>query len=95
MINISRSFLIEFNNKFPLDREYRKKHGIPLFSEQHRNISQVDIYLEWLEDELFSEHELDMKERNRKADLYKKGEWMEKREEIEKNLDELFDKLEF
>jgi hypothetical protein len=97
MVKQSTAFIIEFNNTFPLDREYRKNHGIPLFSEQHRNINQIDVYLEWLENEVYEEHELVIAERKKKAELYKKGEWVVKKEDIEAeaNIDELFDNLKF
>jgi hypothetical protein len=97
MIKQSKAFIIEFNNTFPLDREYRKTHGIPLFSEAHRNINQIDIYLEWLENEVYDDHELIIAEREKKAELYKKGEWIAKKDEIEaqENFDELFDNLKF
>jgi hypothetical protein len=92
MISNSRSFLIEFNNLFPLDRWYRKKYNIAFGSPQHRAISQIDIYMEWLEDFIFEEHEQEIKEKRERAKLYAQGEWITQRidEEIE---DDLFDKI--
>ena len=52
-----RDFMIQWNLKFPLDRWYRKKYGIPFMSKQHRESSFLDIRREWEEDQLFAEVE--------------------------------------
>lgn len=75
-INQMRQFLIQFSNTFPLDREYRLKHNIAFNSPAHRNLCQVDIYLQWLEDRIFEEHEHKIIENIGKETLYKKGEWI-------------------
>ena len=95
MVNEAKSFLIGWNNTFPLDRWYRKRYNIPFNSEQHKNASQIDIYLEWLEEEVYEEHEVSMKERERKKALFTKGEWLTKPELPEEETDELWDKIKF
>ena len=49
----NKNFLLEWNYKFPLDKWFRKKYNIPLFSKKHLEISQIDIALEYLEDKLY------------------------------------------
>lgn len=44
------SFIKLWNVKFPYDRLWRKKYNIPFFSEAHLKASQIDIYLDLLED---------------------------------------------
>lgn len=55
MLNEHREFMIQWNLKFPLDRWYRKKYGIPFMSKQHRESSFLDIRREWEEDRLYEE----------------------------------------
>lgn len=38
-----------WNNKFPVDKWYRDKHKIPFNSEQHKNLSFIDMYFEYYE----------------------------------------------
>lgn len=52
-----KDFILEWNIRFKYDRIWRKKYNIPFGSEQHRNISQIDIYLDLLEDRTFAELE--------------------------------------
>ena len=87
-----RSQLIDWNNSFPLDRIYRQKHNILFNSDDHRRLCQVDIYLDWLESELFKEYEADFIQGEKRAELYKKGIWLREPEEQEMT-DEDFDKI--
>ena len=54
-MSVTKSFLIEWNYKFPIDRWWRQKYSIPLFSPQHLEMSQIDIMMEYVEDKLFQE----------------------------------------
>ncbi len=47
------SFIISWNSKFKYDRLWRIKYKIPFGSPQHLQVSQIDIYLDLLEDRLF------------------------------------------
>lgn len=44
--------MILWNLKFPLDLWWRKKHSVAFLSKKHLEISQIQIYLEYLEDSL-------------------------------------------
>ena len=50
-------FVLLWNNKFPLDRWYREKHGIPFMSEEHRRVSFLTMRLEWAEEQLLKKAE--------------------------------------
>ena len=87
-----RNDLIDWNNTFPLDRLYRQKHNVLYNSANHRRLWQVDIYLDWLESELFKEYETDFLESEKKAEQYKKGIWLREPEEVPMT-DEDFDSI--
>lgn len=50
-----RRMMVDWNNRFPLDREWRRKYNVAFNSPEHRATSQLDIYLEWLENKLYDE----------------------------------------
>lgn len=47
----TQSFIIWWNSNFPFDLIWRKKYKIPFMSEQHKNTSLYDIYLDIYEEE--------------------------------------------
>lgn len=91
-INSLKNELITWNNQFPLDRIYRQKHSILFNSGAHRRLCQIDIYFDWLEGELFREFETEFMESERKADQYRRGNWLQEKEDPELT-DEAFDKI--
>lgn len=42
-------YVDNWNRLFPIDKWYRKKFKIPFNSIQHRNISIIDMYFEYIE----------------------------------------------
>jgi hypothetical protein len=75
-------FLLNWNQKFPLDRWYRKKYNISFNSIQHRSVSYIDIFYEWLEDELVQHYTNKAEKENEKISQYKKtGRWLRTAEE--------------
>lgn len=94
--NKDKEFLLEWNSLFPLDYWWRKKYNIPFNSKKHRRISYIDIYYEWLEEEVYKEYfdEIGNKEEKRKH-YESTGEWFSFKpsEEEEEKLLELFDKI--
>jgi hypothetical protein len=58
-MSLLRDQLIEWNHKFPLDRWWRVKYNIPLYSPQHLDSNQLDITLDYLEDQIFKELKLE------------------------------------
>jgi hypothetical protein len=90
-----RDYLIEWNYLFPLDKWWREKHGIPLFSKRHLEASQINITYEYLEDKLFDELIEEGKVRKEIDRAYKQGQWLTNRVETysDKEESDLFDRL--
>lgn len=61
------SSILEWNNRFPLDRWWRNKHGISFMSPAHRESSFLNQLFEFEEDKLFAE--MFNKEEKRKEDF--------------------------
>lgn len=47
-----RDFIVRWNNNFPIDLWWRKKYSVPFGSEQHRNMSFIDMKIEFEEDKM-------------------------------------------
>ncbi len=71
-----KKYLIKWNNTFPYDRWYRKKYNIGFNSKEHRALCQIDIMLDFLEDELIEESKVRFKERERKRKALEEGKWL-------------------
>ena len=50
-----KQFMIQWNNRFPVDHWWREKHGIAFLSPAHRETSFIAQRLEFEEDRLFKE----------------------------------------
>ena len=50
--NEIRSFILNWNNKYPIDLWWRNKHNIPFGSKIHKDISFLDMIIEYEEDRL-------------------------------------------
>lgn len=85
--------IVQWNVRFPLDREYRKKHNIIFGSEQHLALNQIDLYLDYLEDIVYKEIWEEAKESVKMEEDYKKGILMKEREVSKEEEADLFDKL--
>jgi hypothetical protein len=85
--------VLRWNARFPLDRWYRKKYNIPFGSEQHRKISQMDIYFDHLEDKMFEQYSEKAKVAVEKEKEFEKGIWLAERAMPEDELDVLWDKM--
>lgn len=72
--------IIQWNIKHPLDRSFRQKHNISLFSEEHRNVNQFDILADYVEDTLFEK-------------IYSNSDKSNKVKKEEKAESDLFDKM--
>lgn len=48
--------VLEWNQKFPIDRWWREKHNIPYNSTAHREVSFLDQLFEYYEDSLYNEY---------------------------------------
>lgn len=88
-----KDFLLEWNYRFPLDRWWRSKYNIPIFSPSHLEISQLDIALEYLEEKLFEEFKVKAQEEIEKEKKYNQGIWIESPEIPVEEESEWFDKI--
>ena len=96
-LNTQEKFLIEWNNRFPRDRAYRKKHGIAFGSKEHRELNQIDIYLDNVEDKLFEKLISTYQDEKNDQDAYRKdGIWLKDNIAVgTKEFDKLFDDIKF
>ncbi len=92
-IQHSRNLVIDFNNRFPFDKIWREKHGVALFSEKHLKTSQIDIYLEWLEGQLFEEFKKQISDERLMNEEVKKGKYIKEAVESKEQADKLFSQL--
>lgn len=53
--NIEQSIIV-WNNRFPLDRWWRKKYNTPYLSPEHRKSTFFGQYYEYYEDRLFKDY---------------------------------------
>lgn len=88
-----RSFMIRWNNENPLDKKFREKYKIPFNSPQHREINQLDILAEFIEDEIFNEFEAKIYRDIEKEENYSKGQWLREQDSPEEVNQNLFDKI--
>lgn len=91
-------FIIDWNEKFPLDKWWRDKYKIPFNSKQHREISYYDIFLEWFEENVYNNYINNMIEKEQLQESYKKeGTWFKDivDEQKETELIEKFDNIDF
>jgi len=56
-----KNFIYEWNHKFPIDRWWRQKYKVAFNSSIHRELSFIDMKIEWEEDRLFDKISDDIK----------------------------------
>lgn len=97
MLGDSRQFLLEWNENFPLDHWWRKKYLVPFNSSKHRAVSYVDMFYDWLEEQMFDHYIEQSKEEDDKYLEYKKtGKWLNntiKNTEQKEKMSDLFDNI--
>lgn len=55
MIKDTKSLMIQWNRRFPIDRWWRQKHNVAFLSKEHRESSFLDQLFEFEEDQFFKE----------------------------------------
>ena len=87
-----KEFVIKWNNFCPVDLWYRKKYNIPFNSLTHRQISMIDIYIEYVE---FFEYEYKNSKNKNIDDKYIKGKgnFMKSYSMSKHDIDEIFDEF--
>lgn len=56
MSSSAKKFVIEWNNKYPLDHWWRKKYNVPFGSTQHKEMTFLDMLIDFEEDRMFEEY---------------------------------------
>lgn len=82
-----------WNVTFPLDKWYREKYNLRFNSEEHRSVNPIDIYLEWVEDELHKELLEKAVQKREEQEQWDKGIVVKQRKIDKKKEEELFEKL--
>jgi hypothetical protein len=78
-----RTFIINWNKKFSKDLWYRRKYNIRFNSKEHRELSPLDIAIEY-EEYMLIEHEKEKRLKyEERAKLYAEGKIVVKRENEE------------
>lgn len=92
-IEKSREAILLWDTMFPLDREYREKHNISLWSKKHLQICQIDIYHAYLEDKMYDEYLKQGMEDHKNEQEYKKGKIIKERSLPPEESEAIFQKL--
>lgn len=73
-----KTFMIKWNNRFPIDRWWRKKHNVAFLSPEHRECSFLSQMMEFQEDQIFRKMEKEIEEDENSQDKYVPniGDWL-------------------
>lgn len=92
--NNIENFLRDWNNTFPFDKWYRDRYKIGFLSEEHLNLSQIDIFLEWKETQLFSRYFEEIQLKEKKEQDYKQGILLQENQVLNnQQLEDLWDEM--
>lgn len=88
-----QDLILRWNIDFPIDRWWRKLHDVSFNSERHREISFIDMFIEWQEEIMFEElSQLDKQERY----IPSTGNYLKDlKPEVQSLSDEAFNKIDF
>ncbi|SHL15002.1 hypothetical protein SAMN05444266_102218 [Chitinophaga jiangningensis] len=85
-------YAVKWNNRFPLDKWYRKKYQVGFGTAAHRELCQINILVEFLEDQVFEESRAFYLHQEENEKELKKGNWIRERKDPEQE-DKLFGDL--
>ena len=85
-----RKIIVRWNNDNPLDKNFREKYKIAFNSPQHREINQLDVLLEYIEDQVFDEYK---EHQVIKKKQYQEGKWLEEKQLTDQETEDLFSKI--
>ena len=94
-----RSFVREWNFKYPIDRWWRAKYNIPFGSPQHLDHPLLDMRIAFEEDCLHKRMEQELEQEENIKDLYQpgRGDWLNKQPKFTKmtgvDVDDAFSRL--
>lgn len=88
-----KSYAVGWNNRYPLDRWYRRKYNIGFGTAAHRELCQINIFLEYLEDMIFKEAELFHLSETKNEKELKSGTWIKEKASAPEEEEMLFENL--
>jgi hypothetical protein len=74
-----KQFVLLWNNRYPLDRWFRKRYSVTFNSQEHRKSNLLDVYFEFLEESVFEKSNKNLSIQKQKEDKYKKNGWLQER----------------
>lgn len=88
-----KDFILNWNIDFPIDRWWRKRHGVIFNSSAHREVSFIDMFIEFIEEGLYED--VVEKRKRLEEDPYISGErnFLFFREASQEITDEEFDSI--
>lgn len=91
-MSVIGDFIIQWDNTWRYDYWYRSKYNIAFNSPEHRELSPIDMKIQFEEDRVFNKENLKYKEDQEKfKDFEQTGNWLKYREP--ENSDDLFEAL--
>lgn len=93
MKNNIRRQVIVWNNRFPLDRWWRKKYNIAYLSNDHRESTFFCHCFEYFEEKVFEEYFAEQDKEKTDADIYlpMTGDWWRGKKDKLEEIDDWFD----
>lgn len=90
-----RRYVYDWNIRFPLDRWWREKHGIPFGSKEHRDANFIDILYEYTEDKMVAEYLRDKDKETEETEVYKAGagDWLTRAKVAPEQIDKWFNSI--
>lgn len=85
-----KDFIFKWNIDFPIDRWWRKRHGVIFNSSIHREVSFVDMFIEFLEEDLYEEFEEKRLKLEEDPYIPGQGNFLFKREDAQELTDQEF-----
>lgn len=97
-ISSIREFIIKWDNQYPIDYWFRKKYKIAFNSEAHRNMSFIDMRIEYEEEKLMEQSfKIEERKKEELQDYKLTGKFLKKRNlnpsYSKSELDEAFDNI--
>lgn len=90
-----KGFVVRWDKLWHYDLWWRQKHRIAFNSSEHREISQIDVVFEYVEDYLLNQAIDRHKEDERKNERFKKDGWISESEENKERIIDAYNKIDF
>jgi len=89
-----KSFVINWNNRFPIDLWWRKKYNVAFNSEQHRKLNLIDALIEYQEEIIFKDFIKKIEEEKKNIEEFNlTGNYLKETEMTQEQIDKVFENL--